>query len=263
MSEAAITQNQTITNGEVHNSIAPLLISLAITLCLGGLLIWPLAILGIPLLVYSIYLWVGEEVKLWPNRKENTEFEQWGDASWAMLWLIITEAIIFAAFFAFWFWARWHTINWSGAVGGSWPVSGIEHDLVLVSINTVLLLTSGVTAHKALECHLEEAYDKSKKLLILTILLGLAFLVIQLYEYSTAGFIWSSHAYGTAFFSLTGLHGLHVLVGLIMIGAVLFLMAKGHYDRPRHDSFRAIIMYWHFVDAVWVLLFFIVYLEVI
>ncbi len=84
-----------------------------------------------------------------------------------------------------------------------------------------------------------------------------------LYEYSTAGFIWSSHAYGTAFFSLTGLHGLHVLVGLIMIGAVLFLMAKGHYDRPRHDSFRAIIMYWHFVDAVWVLLFFIVYLEVI
>ncbi|HJL63998.1 MAG TPA: hypothetical protein QGF70_00285, partial [Candidatus Thalassarchaeaceae archaeon] len=59
MSEAAITQNQTIKNGEVHNSIAPLLISLAITLCLGGLLIWPLAILGIPLLVYSIYLWVG------------------------------------------------------------------------------------------------------------------------------------------------------------------------------------------------------------
>lgn len=250
-------------NGQVHNSLAPLIVALAVTLCLGGLLIWPLAIFGIPLLVLGIRTWLAEEVELWPKRESRTDFDSWGDASWAMLWIIITETIVFSAFFAYWFWTRWHTINWSGAVGESWPASGVEHDLLLVVFNTVLLISSGFTAHRALEAHEREDRSASMKFLLLTLILGLAFLAIQAYEYLHAGFLWSDHPYGTAFFALTGLHGLHVLVGLVMLAVVLFLIRTDRFPRAQHDGFRAITNYWHFVDAVWIILFLVVYLEVI
>ncbi|MDP6885863.1 MAG: cytochrome c oxidase subunit 3 [Candidatus Thalassarchaeaceae archaeon] len=250
-------------NGEVHNSLAPLIVALATTLCLGALLIWPLAIIGIPMLIFGIKTWVSEEVHLWPHREERSEFKTWGDASWGMLWIIVTESIVFSAFFAYWFWTRWHTVNWSGAVGGTWPASGVEHDLLLVGMNTIILLTSGITAHRALESHLKDERDSVMKYLVVTLLLGAVFLAIQAYEYLHTGFLWNDHPYGTAFFALTGLHGLHVLVGLVMLAVVLFLTKTGRFTRARHDSFRAITNYWHFVDAVWVILFLIVYLEVI
>ncbi len=250
-------------NGQVHNSLAPLIVALAVTLCLGGLLIWPLAILGLPLLILGIRTWLAEEVEFWPKRESQTDFEVWGDASWAMLWIIITETIVFSAFFAYWFWTRWHTVNWSGAVGGSWPATGVDHDLFLVGINTILLISSGFTAHRALEAHDRDDLNSSSKFLVATILLGTAFLAIQAYEYLHAGFVWSDHPYGTAFFALTGLHGLHVLVGLVMLAVVLLLMKTDRFPRARHDGFRAITNYWHFVDAVWIILFFVVYLEVI
>jgi len=250
-------------NGEVHNSLAPLIVALATTLCLGALLIWPLAIIGIPMLIFGIKTWVSEEVHLWPHREERSEFKTWGDASWGMLWIIVTETIVFSGFFAYWFWTRWHTVNWSGAVGGTWPASGVEHDLVLVGINTIILLASGITAHLALAAHLEQEGDSMMKFLIVTILLGGAFIGIQAYEYLHAGFLWSDHPYGTAFFALTGLHGLHVLVGLIMLAVVLYLTKNGRFPRERHDGYRAVTNYWHFVDAVWIVLFLVVYLEVI
>ncbi|MDP7091894.1 MAG: cytochrome c oxidase subunit 3 [Candidatus Thalassarchaeaceae archaeon] len=248
--------------GEVHNSPAPLLTSLAITLCLGGLLVWPLAVLGVPLLVYSINKWLREEVGLWPERPVRNSAD-WGDASWAMVWIIITECIIFASFFAYWFWTRWHTISWDGSVGGTWPAAGVEHDITLVGINTVILLSSGILAHHSGNRHAEGDASGATKFLYGTILLGGAFLVIQLYEYTNAGFLWNDHPYGTAFFSLTGLHGLHVLVGLIALSVIGALMHGGHLPSERHDGYRAVMMYWHFVDAVWVLLFLIVYLEAI
>ncbi len=250
-------------NGEVHNSLAPLIVSLGITLCLGALLVWPLAILGLPMLVYGIRTWVMEEVELWPQREARTNGKEWGDASWGMLWIIITESIVFSAFFAYWFWTRWHTINSSGAVGGSWPASGVEHDMLLVGFNTLILLTSGITAHRALESHFEDDRNKSMNYLMLTLVLGTAFLVIQAYEYLHAGFLWSDHPYGTAFFALTGLHGLHVLVGLVMLTVVFFLMRSNRFSQARYDGYRAVTNYWHFVDVVWIILFFVVYLEVI
>ncbi len=88
-------------------------------------------------------------------------------------------------------------------------------------------------------------------------------MAIQMYEYSNAGFLWGDHPYGTAFFSLTGLHGLHVLVGLLVFIVVAVLMRNGYMSTDRHDGYRAVTMYWHFVDAVWIVLFLVVYLEVI
>lgn len=257
-----LSNNIEYQEGEVHSSLAPILLALSVTLCLGGLLIWPLAVLGVPLLVLSITIWLREEVDLWPYRPKTSTVE-WGDASWAMVWIIITECIVFASFFAYWFWARWHTLNWDNAVGGSWPGAGVEHDLGLVSLNTVLLLSSGVLAHFSASHHCEGHLDKASKTLYGAIALGLAFLAIQMYEYSNAGFLWRDHPYGTAFFSLTGLHGLHVLVGLLVFIVIAVLMRNGHMPTDRHDGYRAVMMYWHFVDVVWIVLFVVVYLEVI
>jgi len=248
--------------GEVHESAAPILLSLGITFTLGGLLLLPLAALGLPLLIFSLQKWVREDVGLWKYRKE-TDAHEWGDARWAMVWIIITEVIIFASFFAFWFWARWHTIHWEGAVGGLWPAAGVEHNLQLVTVNTLILVSSGVFAHKALDNLVTGKVTSARNMFIATVILGLTFLIIQLYEYSQAGFLWGDHAYGTAFFSLTGLHGLHVLVGLICFMVSLVPLNKGYYSPTHNDSLHAIVYYWHFVDVIWILLYLIVYLEVI
>lgn len=248
--------------GEVHNSSVPLEISLGITLTLAGLLLWPSLIIGLALTVHAIYRWVTEDAAMW-NDRPTPKGDGWGHASWAMVWIIATEAIIFASFFAFWFWARWHTVNWENAVGGSWPADGIEHNMVLVTVNTLILLTSGFTGHKALHALREGDSDKSKLLIRVTVVLGLVFLGIQIYEYLHAGFLWGDHAYGTAFFSLTGLHGLHVLVGIICFVTACQLISRGYYTKERNDSFQAITWYWHFVDVVWILLYLIVYVEVI
>ncbi len=248
--------------GEVHNSIFPLELSLGIALTLAGLLVWPFLIIGLALTVHAIFSWVKEDIALWTFRPTLSTGE-WGHASWAMIWIIVTETIVFASFFAFWFWAKWHTINWENAVGGSWPASGVSHDMTLVTFNTVILLASGFTGHKALHSLKEGNVKQSKTLLRTTILLGLSFLGIQLYEYTHAGFLWGDHAYGTAFFALTGLHGFHVLVGIICFVVAHQLISHGYFTKERHDSFQAITWYWHFVDAVWILLYLIVYVEVI
>ena len=199
---------------------------------------------------------------MWEFR-EVDETEKTGDASWAMVWLIITEVIIFGGFFAFWFWAKWHTLEWDGAIAGAtW---GIEHEIGMVGIATAILISSGVLAHMALHARDGGDTGKATNLLFGAIGLGLVFLVLQGLEYAKffqEGHIPSSSAYWTAFYSLTGLHGLHVLGGIVALGTVALLTKKGLYEK-RRDSFQAVVWYWHFVDVVWVLLFFIVYMEVI
>ncbi|MDP6742564.1 MAG: cytochrome c oxidase subunit 3 [Candidatus Thalassarchaeaceae archaeon] len=248
--------------GEVHNSLAPLELSLGIALTLAGLLVWPFLIIGLIITIHAIFSWVKEDLGLWEHR-EALEKGEWGHASWAMVWIIVTEVIVFASFFAFWFWAKWHTVSWENAVGGSWPAVGVEHDMTLVTVNTLILLTSGFTSHKALHALKEGDSHKSGVLIKVTVLLGLVFLGIQIYEYSSAGFLWTDHSYGTAFFALTGLHGLHVLVGVICLLVANYLITKEYYTELKHDSYQAITWYWHFVDVVWVLLYLVVYVEVV
>ncbi|MDP6844317.1 MAG: cytochrome c oxidase subunit 3 [Candidatus Thalassarchaeaceae archaeon] len=249
-------------SGEIHSSMAPILLALAITLCLGGLLILPLAFLGVPLLIFSIFNWVKEDVKQWKHRTLPIEGE-WNNSRWAMIWIIVTEVVVFASFFAYWFWAKWHTVSWEGAVGGTWPAEGVSHNLSLVTLNTAVLISSGFIAHKGIQNLGKGNVKRAKSLIAATILLGLIFLGIQIFEYSHAAFTWDSHAYGTAFFALTGLHGLHVLLGVIGFIVSWTLIQKGYFLPNRHESLHAIGWYWHFVDVIWILLYLIVYLEVI
>ena len=132
-------------------------------------------------------------------------------------------------------------------------------------INTIILLSSGVTCHFAADAI---AHDNRRRFFILqiaTIVLGLGFEFGQLYEFITAfgrGLNLTANTFASAFFTMTGFHGAHVLGGLILLTLVLFRGAKGQFSSQHHVAVAAVTLYWHFVDVVWIFLFGILYLGV-
>jgi cytochrome c oxidase subunit III len=174
----------------------------------------------------------------------------------AMILFIASEAAIFASFFAALFYARLHA--------KAWPPAGIEHfQLLLPAVNTVILLSSSVTchlAHVALEKRHREGVVSA---LMLTIFLGAIFLCGQAYEYGVLngeGLNIRSGIFGSTFFMLTGFHGLHVLMGIIFLNVVYGAVMRGRVTHDQQFPLKAASWYWHFVDAVWICVFSVVYL---
>lgn len=206
---------------------------------------------------------------------------------WSMTWFIFSEVMFFGAFFTALWWARVHSVPALANIENAliwpnfqavWPSiqagataspAGIVEPFQtmgpfwLPTINTALLLTSGVTltiAHHALQ-----AGNRSKTIAFmwLTVLLGVTFLFVQGYEYAHA---WSdlnlklsSGVYGSTFYMLTGFHGFHVFVGMLMLLFITLRLQKGHFTAQRHFGFEGAAWYWHFVDVVWLGLYILVY----
>jgi cytochrome c oxidase subunit 3 len=214
------------------------------------------------------------------NARVDTSFRM------GMMWFIFSEVTFFAAFFGALFYARmfilpWlsgegdgaltNTYLWQGFVAG-WPsngpaeIGGVFETIPawgLPLINTLILLTSGVTitmAHHALKAN---ARTGLLWWLGATVLLGVIFLGLQAEEYIHAyqelNLTLGSGIYGSTFFMLTGFHGMHVMLGTIMLAVMWLRCAKGHFSKDHHFAFEAVAWYWHFVDVVWLLLFLFVY----
>ncbi|MFB6179239.1 MAG: heme-copper oxidase subunit III [Halorientalis sp.] len=173
---------------------------------------------------------------------------------WGMILFLATDLGTFGAGFAYYFWVRLL----------SWPPAHLP-DLLssLLLVNTAALILSSVTMHVA---HLRLRQGNRERYLLWlggTQLLGTLFLGGQLLEYYqfvvNEGLSLSSGFYFSAFFGLTGLHGLHVTLGLLLIGIVLLRSVAGQYSGDRDISVTTVAMYWHFVDAVWILLVVAVY----
>ena len=147
------------------------------------------------------------------------------------------------------------------AVPGTWPPKGIEtfDPWHLPLLNTLILLTSGTTVTWAHHALLGNDRQGLKYGLILTILLGLTFTCVQAYEYSHAHFDFKNNIYGATFFMATGFHGFHVIIGTIFLTVCLFRARAGHFKPEQHFGFEAAAWYWHFVDVVWLFLFFCIY----
>ncbi|MFN5701745.1 MAG: cytochrome c oxidase subunit 3 [Betaproteobacteria bacterium] len=205
---------------------------------------------------------------------------------WSMSWFIFSEVMFFAAFFGALYWARVHSVPmlgnlehqllwpdfkaiWPSAGGVTASPAGITEPFATIgpwplpTINTALLLTSGATltvAHHALI-----AGNRSKTIvwMWLTVILGAVFLVVQGYEYAHAyrdlNLKLSSGIFGSTFFMLTGFHGFHVFVGMLMLLFITLRLQKGHFTKDRHFGFEGAAWYWHFVDVVWLGLYFLVY----
>jgi cytochrome c oxidase subunit 3 len=206
---------------------------------------------------------------------------------WSMSWFIFSEVMFFAAFFGALFWLRVHAVPNLGSIENAllwpdfkaiWPsvqagVTASPAGTVepfttmgpwpLPTINTALLLSSGVTLTIAHHALIANHRARSIAFMWLTVLLGVTFLIVQGYEYTHAysdlNLKLSSGAYGTTFFMLTGFHGFHVFVGMLMLLFITLRLHKGHFTPQRHFGFEGAAWYWHFVDVVWLGLYIVVY----
>ncbi len=232
-----------------------------------------------------LFAWFREAV----SESESGQYSRKIDISfrWSMSWFIFSEVMFFGAFFSALWWARAHSVPQLGNIENAllwpdfsavWPSvqagataspAGIVEPfqtvgaLWLPTINTALLLTSGVTltiAHHALQ-----AGNRGKTIMFMwmTVLLGIVFLVVQGMEYSHAyadlNLKLSSGVYGSTFYMLTGFHGFHVFVGMLMLLFITLRLHAGHFSTERHFGFEGAAWYWHFVDVVWLGLYILVY----
>lgn len=177
---------------------------------------------------------------------------------YGMLLFIASEVMFFAAFF----WAYFSVAFFPPAVlGGVWPPADIKtfNVLEMPFFMTLILLLSGTTVTWAHHAVME---GKRRDLIIglaLTVALGLSFTFCQALEYHHADFSLKSGMFGSTFFMATGFHGFHVIIGTIFLAVCLFRAIKGHFTPKSHFGLLAAAWYWHFVDVVWIFLFFAVY----
>jgi cytochrome c oxidase subunit III len=178
----------------------------------------------------------------------------------SMVFFIGSEVMLFGSFFAAYFFVRFN-------VADEWPplnASGepFELPVLLTALNTAILVASSFTLHWG-EHRLKHYNDRKglERGLIVTLLLGATFLIIQINEYVHLGFTPQDQAFGAAFYTLTGFHGLHVFVGLTILTLCLIRVKRARdFDPTYATPLQAGSLYWHFVDVVWVLLFILVYL---
>ncbi len=238
---------------------------------------WSTAAGGI-LFVVVLFGWFGNVI----GESESGQYRDWEDRSFrlGMTWFIISEIAFFGALFGVLFYER--NISVPGLASfdphytfypgfqATWPSSGplgktfqTVQPWGIPAINTLLLLSSGVTvtwAHWGLK-----AGKRAQTIigLFLTVALGVVFLGFQAHEfhdaYTKLGLTLGTGVYGATFFLLTGFHGLHVTLGVIMLTVILMRCIKGHFKPDQHFAFEAVSWHWHFVDVVWLALFVFVY----
>lgn len=171
---------------------------------------------------------------------------------------ILSEIMFFAGFF----WGFFHSsLVPDFHIGNMFPPKGINiiDPWKLPLANTLLLLSSGATLTWAHHGILTNSFEDARRGLALTIFLGTYFTVIQAYEFVTATFTIADGIYGSAFYLLTGFHGLHVLVGSVFLITCYIRLKKHHFLLDHHFNFEAAAWYWHFVDVVWIFLFLFLY----
>ncbi len=243
-------------------------------------------------LAFGLAFWLGVLYQWFGDAIAESEGGQYGrkiDLSfrWSMSWFIFSEVMFFGAFFSALWWGRAHSVPALGSLDNAllwpdfkavWPslaagVTGSPAGIVepfttmgpfwLPTINTALLLTSGVTLTIAHHALLDSNRSKTVAFMWLTVLLGVTFLFVQGYEYYHAyteyNLKLSSGIYGSTFFMLTGFHGFHVFVGMLMLLATTLRLQNGHFSADRHFGFEGAAWYWHFVDVVWLGLYILVY----
>lgn len=171
---------------------------------------------------------------------------------------IVSEVFFFLSFF----WAFFHSsLAPTTELGLSWPPTGVNsfNPTEVPLLNTVILLSSGVTVTWAHHSLIEGFHRRTAQALFATVLLGGYFTALQGLEYWEASFSIADSVYGARFFIATGFHGLHVIIGTTFLLICLIRHSKKHYSNKHHFGFEAAAWYWHFVDVVWLLLYVSIY----
>ena len=241
--------------------------------------------LGLVIWLSTLFVWFRQAI----SESEGGLYSERVDVSfrWSMSWFIFSEVMFFAAFFGALYWARVYSVPtlgnldhnvlwpdfkaiWPSAGGGATasPAGTVEPFATMgpwpiPTINTAILLTSGLTLTIAHHALIAGHRAKTIGWMWITVLLGITFVGFQAYEYihaySELNLKLSSGIFGSTFFMLTGFHGFHVFVGMLMLLFITLRLQKGHFTPERHFGFEGAAWYWHFVDVVWLGLYFLVY----
>jgi cytochrome c oxidase subunit III len=177
---------------------------------------------------------------------------------------LASEVMFFGSMFAMYFYLAGSHPTWPPPPPTSTPEYYVNW-WPIPFVNTIVLLSSGVTCHFALDGLAHDNRRRFFTLQIATIILGLGFEFGQLYEFINAfarGLDLKANTFASAFFTMTGFHGAHVLGGLILLTLILYRAARGQFSSRNHVGPAAVTLYWHFVDVVWVFLFGILYLGI-
>ena len=245
----------------------------------------PLMLIGVVGIIAVMGLWFRDVI----SESRRGLYDEQMDRSfrWGMGWFIFSEVMFFAAFFGALFYVRMFAIPWLGGEGAkgvsallwpdfvaTWPLLNPPDTSIngpqqvfspwqLPLVNTLILITSSITLTVAHEALKEGGRNTCRNWLTGTVLLGCCFIMIQGVEYYEAyahyGITLEAGIFGATFFILTGFHGVHVIIGTLILATMLVRIIKGHFGDENHFGFEASCWYWHFVDAVWVGLFIFVY----
>jgi cytochrome c oxidase subunit 3 len=173
-----------------------------------------------------------------------------------MFLFIASEIMLFGSFFTVYFFVR--VVN--DGVNGQWPPPPFHRPAFVALINTCILVTSSFTMHWA-DTSVKKGNRRGHQAgLVLTVLLGLTFLLTQVIEYHRLGFNTSDTSFAATFFGLTGLHGAHVFVGLTILTVMMVRAFRGHFSPEHHHGVEIAGIYWHFVDVMWIVVYVTVYL---
>jgi cytochrome c oxidase subunit III len=170
-----------------------------------------------------------------------------------LLTFLISESLMFGALFSVYLYLR------GGAI--DWPPEGTEVELLVPAINTIILVSSSFVIHYGDVAIKKNDVQGLRKWYLLTAAMGAIFLGGQVYEYMTLGYGLTTNVFSNCFYVMTGFHGLHVFIGLLLILGVMWRSRReGHYSDHKHTGVEMAEIYWHFVDVIWIILFCLIYI---
>lgn len=216
-----------------------------------------LLILGYLIIILTIYQWWRDVSREGTFQGKHTILVTKG-LRWGIILFIISEIFFFISFF----WAFFHSrLSPNIEIGATWPPTNIVpfNPFQIPLLNTIILITSGVTVTWAHHAIIENNHSQITQGLFLTIILGIYFTFLQAYEYLEAPFTIADRIYGSTFFIATGFHGLHVIIGTIFLLICLIRHINNQFSSNHHFGFEAAAWYWHFVDVVWLFLYISIY----
>ncbi|MDY6806653.1 MAG: heme-copper oxidase subunit III [Cyanobacteriota bacterium] len=179
---------------------------------------------------------------------EHPDFRLFG-----LLTFLISESLMFGALFACYLMYRGHS--------EVWPPEGTEVELLLPAINTIILISSSFIIHKGDSAVKKNDVGGLRLWYLVTAAMGLIFLAGQVYEYVTLGYGLTTNLFSNCFYIMTGFHGLHVFIGVLLILGVVWRSRRdGHYSDSKHTGVEMAEIYWHFVDVIWIVLFGLIYI---
>nr|YP_009441791.1 cytochrome c oxidase subunit III [Pelecotoma fennica]AOY39362.1 cytochrome c oxidase subunit 3 [Pelecotoma fennica] len=241
----------------------PITSALSALVLMSGLISWfhlfnpNLLLTSMILMLLSTYQWWRDIIRESTLQGHHTFLVGIG-LRWGMILFITSEIFFFLSFF----WSFFHmSLSPTVDIGLCWPPKGIEtfNPLQIPLLNTLILITSGLSVTWAHHNLMENNFKATMRSLIITVILGMYFTILQAYEYQEASFSISDSAYGATFYVATGFHGIHVIVGTIFLTICLTRMMNNHLSSYHHFGFEAAAWYWHFVDIVWLFLYISIY----